>query len=793
MTYFAVFLISLSALAFQVLLTRVFSIGQWNHLSFMVISIALFGFGASGTYLSILDTRRQGWELRLSRHRTLGTILVIYSLTVISAYMILNNIPLDYFRLPVEPAQALYLLCAYLVLAIPFFLTGMVISIAFAAKFKHAGLVYFSTMSGSACGAILPVPLLPLFEEGVLVIISALIPLIFLMVPSKEKLETRKTSHYRLWGLGVTITVFSIFLIWADDGEHIRVKPSPYKALSQILRFPETEIAYSSSGIRGRIDTVESPYIRYAPGLSLKFQQSLPKQSAIFQDADSPYTLYEISMDEDTAFAGYSLSYAGYTLVPKPSHVLVIQGMGGSGIPYALAAKSDKITVVEQHPRLAKILSEHYPVNVVTADPRSFVLRSHDRYSVIHIESHGPSIPGTAALNQEHLLTVNALVSYLNHLSDHGVIILSGKLLLPPSNTVRLWAAAYEALRYSGKKQPELHMAMLRNWDTFTFIIAAEAIQNSEPLTGFAKNMNFDMVYLPKPDMNLINHFNVFEQPYYFNELEKLKISYLSGTENLYFSESLLDVAPQGDNRPFPNRFLKWSRLKDLYESTGSRLYGLLLSGEIVVAVVFAEALLIAIFLLAIPIFIVSRKDSRLKFSHFIFFFGIGTGFMFAELFFIKQYTFLFGNPTIAFTVVLSGILLFSGAGGFLSQKMSVFHLRWSLVILACMFTGFYFGFEYLIEKIPGFSDFSRYAIAFLILFPVGLLMGIPFSIGIRLLLRSSQDRAYAWAANGCASVLTSIAAVQIAISHGISNLIILAAGAYSLAFLGSKTKRSRL
>ena len=53
----AVFLLSFSSLAFEVLLTRIFSFIQWNHLSFMVISIALFGFAVSGTFLSILESR----------------------------------------------------------------------------------------------------------------------------------------------------------------------------------------------------------------------------------------------------------------------------------------------------------------------------------------------------------------------------------------------------------------------------------------------------------------------------------------------------------------------------------------------------------------------------------------------------------------------------------------------------------------------------------------------------------------------------------------------------------------
>jgi hypothetical protein len=791
MTYLAVFLISLSALAFQVLLTRVFSIGQWNHLSFMVISIALFGFGASGTFLSILDTRRKGWENRLSGTQALKFLLLVYSLTVVSAYMVLNNIPLDYFRLPVEPIQALYLLCAYLVLALPFFLAGMVISIAFAAYSKNAGLVYFSTMSGSACGAILPVPLLPFLEEGILVVFCALIPLLFLLMPSRVNSDFRKTKQHLLWVLGSALVVFGIFLIWTHDGGRVKVKPSPYKALSQILKFPDSHIVQTVSGIRGRIDIVESPYIRFAPGLSLKFQERLPKQSAIFQDADSPHILYEISTLEDTEFARYSLSYAAYALLPYPSHVLVIQGAGGSGIPYAMASEAEKITVLEQHPELAEIVSGHYPVSVINTNARAFFSRSREKYSIIHIENHGPSIPGTAALNQEHFLTVDAFITYLNHLNEKGAIILSGKLLLPPANTVRLWASAYEALRSIGKKQPEWHMAMLRNWDRFTLVITNSPIQDSEPLIHFAQNMNFDMVYLPKPDMSLVNRFNLFDTPYYFDELERVKNAYLAGTEKRYFAISLLDVAPQWDNRPFPNRFLKWPRLMDLYESTGSRLYGLMLSGEIVVAVVFTEAVLVAFFLLVIPIIIVSKKGPRPKFFHLVFFLGIGAGFMFAELFFIKQYTFLFGNPTIAFTVVLSGILLCSGAGGYLSQKMNQFHLKCSIACLACVFMGLYIVFECLAGKLLGLSLVSRYIAAFLILLPVGLLMGIPFSIGMRLMLNTPLDRAYAWAANGCASVLTSIAAAQVAISQGIPTLIVLAAAAYVLSLLGCKMKKS--
>lgn len=117
----AVFLLSLSALAFEILLVRVFSISQWNHLSFMVISITLFGFAAGGTFLNIIDTRKKGWEKHLSSFENIHIFTILFTLSTIISFIVLNRIPLDYFRLPLEPIQALYLLTAYLLLALPFF------------------------------------------------------------------------------------------------------------------------------------------------------------------------------------------------------------------------------------------------------------------------------------------------------------------------------------------------------------------------------------------------------------------------------------------------------------------------------------------------------------------------------------------------------------------------------------------------------------------------------------------------------------------------------------------------
>jgi hypothetical protein len=299
----AVFLVSFSTLAFEVLLARVFSIGQWNHLSFMVISIALLGFAASGTFLSIIDIRNIRWQKIFYSKASTVNIIVLYSSTVILSFIALNNLPLDYFRLPLEPIQSLYLLAAYLFLALPFFLSGLIVAMAYALMPERTGFIYFASMGGSACGAILPALLLPVFGEGKLIILSALIPLIVLLSYATHlRRRPRAFNEQRLkyigpLSLGSSVIILALFLILYSEASIIQVEPSPYKALSQVLKFPNTRITQTFTSIRGKTDHVLSPHLRFAPGLSLRYAEPLagqdvtcfiifaPKRTCIFQNS----------------------------------------------------------------------------------------------------------------------------------------------------------------------------------------------------------------------------------------------------------------------------------------------------------------------------------------------------------------------------------------------------------------------------------------------------------------------------------------------------------------------------
>ena len=165
MVLLLVFTASAAALALEALLARYFALTQWHHLSFMVISVALLGFSASGTWLNLAATReaRGGGGAvppAVVAPRRLRGAAGGMAVSSVAMFLVLRLLPLDFFRIPSEPLQLLYLAASYLACAVPFFFAGLVTAVAFAGA-ERPGAVYAAAMSGSATGVLLPVVLLP--------------------------------------------------------------------------------------------------------------------------------------------------------------------------------------------------------------------------------------------------------------------------------------------------------------------------------------------------------------------------------------------------------------------------------------------------------------------------------------------------------------------------------------------------------------------------------------------------------------------------------------------------------
>ena len=107
--------ISAAILAYEVLLVRLFAIVQWHHFAFMAISIALLGFGISGTLIVLFR------EAASTRTRSLFTAAAaVFAVAAPLAFLLAQQVPFNPLEIAWAPAQLLYLALILVLLTVPF-------------------------------------------------------------------------------------------------------------------------------------------------------------------------------------------------------------------------------------------------------------------------------------------------------------------------------------------------------------------------------------------------------------------------------------------------------------------------------------------------------------------------------------------------------------------------------------------------------------------------------------------------------------------------------------------------
>ena len=841
MTLALVFAVSAAALALEALLARYFALTQWHHLSFMVISIALLGFSASGAYLNLVAGGRRWREAHLASVagvvRRLQRCAAAMAVSSIAMFAVLRLLPLDFFRIPNEPVQLLFVAASYLACAVPFFFAGLVTAIAFAAPTERPGAVYAAAMAGSAAGVLLPLALLPVAGLQAALVIPALLLLPLALRPGPVAAQRGGAGMPGGGARGGRWLLPTAALLAAALGAGIVLghpamapRPGPYKYLAHVLRFPDTRHISRHDTIRGRIDEVAGPTIRFAPGLSLGAGSVVPAQRALVRDGDAALFLAAEPAEGRRAQAGAAEPGAGagagtgawldgvhpgaaFHLGPVPRSVLVLQEGGGVLLAAALHAGS-RVTVAEPNRVVARRLRE-MPVpapatmRVVEDEPRALVrrlARSGQRFGAVLIEDWGASLAGTESHTQEPLLTVQAWRDYLAVLEPGGVMSVSRRLLLPPSNAPRLAALAIQALPPAARRAPHDHLAMIRNWDSFTLLVSPRPWPVAEVanLRSFAARHGFDLVALPglRPDER--NRFNRLAEPFHARAVSAVLATMQaaaaddehrfggtarwpprSGQATAALAAGLIDLRPPTDDRPFFNRFVRWNRLADYQRATGGRLYGLLLSGDVVALAVLAEALVLALALLAIPWLHTARRPAAVPSTAPVgYFLAIGLGFILMELMLIQRLTVALGDPVVSFKVVLGALLVWSAAGGLASERVAPRHTWLAVSVAAAVVLAYTVAGGLAVPWLLGLTRVPRVTAIVLLLAPLGAALGVAFPLGLRLLAPQPATRALAWAANGCASVVGAVASTLLAVAQGITALGLVACAAYACAAL---------
>ena len=785
-TYVGLALLSAAALAFEITLTRLFSVTQWYHFAFLAVSVALLGYGASGTALSLAPA----WGRPPTARRAL-VLSVLFALAIAGAYLALNHLPFDSYRIAWERIQLLYLVLYYLALTVPFFCAGMVTGLLLAAYPESATRLYAANLIGSALGGLLPALILPLAGEGSVLAIAAVALLgaiAFAAAQTEQQATEGRAPLGRLQAaapLSLLAAAGLLLLLALNLPTVFRLQLSPYKGLSQVQRFPDTEIVQQRWNAFSRVDRVASSAVRSAPGLSLGYPGELPEQVGLFVDGDD---LSPVVMGGDlAAFTGYLPVALPYQLRPG-GRALVLGPRGGLDLWVALQQGAGPVVAVEANPLVVEAAGGAYldgRVTTVVEGGRAYVRGSGGRFDVIHLaltDIYRPVTSGAYSLGERYDLTLEAFEDYLARLEPGGLLAIERWLQLPPSEMLRAGATAVEALRRAGVQDPAARLVVLRGWQIGLILIKNGPFAPAElsAVREFARDQELDLVALPGLQEEETNRRNVLPEPFYARAFRQL----LADPATLY-AGSAYDVRPATDDRPFFFHFFRWAQTRAVLEQLGRTWQPWGGSGYFVLVALLGVALIVSAGLILLPLALGGRRGGGLRGprGRVLIYFGLlGLGFLFVEIPLIQRFILFLGQPIYAFTAVATVVLLFSGLGSLAAPRLSI---RRTLPVLALGILLYPLGLPLLFSAFLGAPLALRLLVTVLSLAPLGFLMGIPFPGGLAWLhARAPGLVPWAWAINGCTSVLASILAAMVALSAGFSWVLAAAAIAYAGAWL---------
>ena len=768
-------LLSAAVLGVQVALTRVFAVAQFYHFAFLVISLAVLGFAASGSILAI-------WP-RLGDRRAWPWHALLFALTALTGYLVVDHIAFDSYRIALEPAQLLVLALDLVALALPFLFAGALVAAMLGAETERSGRTYGANLLGSAAGAVLaPIAIGALGSAGTVLACAGVGALAALVLADRPRPRAAAALGLAV-AAGLLVTFPCI----------LGVVPSPYKRISQLALDPEARLVATWESPASRLDIVESPTIHSAPGLSLSYRQALPPETGLVIDGD---TLLPV-LDARTAPAELADALPiSVALGARPSGRVLFLGSGGGIDAWAaLALGAREVTVVEPNPLVLRALTGPLRdraglagdprVALVGEEIRTFAATAAGSYDIVELtlaDNYRPISAGAFTLSETYGLTVEAVREYLRLAGPDGLLVITRWLQEPPSESARTLATALEAL---GDRPARQQIVAFRSFQTITVMVKGSPFSGAETeaLLAAIDKGRYDLVLAPVIPPGSVNRYAIL--PVAADHELAVRLADAPDRAAVY-DASPLDITPTTDDRPFFFQFFRWEQTPAVLEGLGRRWQPFGGSGYLVVVALLGFALLASAFAVLLPVAL--RRSFRatlaaagagraLRLVGYVV--TIGLGFLFVEVALVGRLILLVGTPTLAFASVVGGLLLWSGLGSLASARIP---WRPSLVLLAVLLAWAPFALAALLPPLLGLPLALRIAAVLVVLAPIGFLMGVPFPRLISILGGQPGLVPWAWAANGSASVIGAIAAPMIALSAGYGAVLGAAAALYLLA-----------
>lgn len=786
----AIMLVSAGALSYVILLTRLFSIIQWHHFAYMMISLAMLGYGVSGTLLTLLRKR-----LLPNYGAVFALCAAASGISAMGAFLLAQQLPFNPLEIFWDTRQPFYLLLLYLLLAVPFLFSASCIGLTFARYGAASHRVYSFDLLGAAGGCLLALLLLFLLPPMAALRAVSLLGLVGAALA---------VWHFNLRSrlMLPLLAVIALIITTALPSSWTQLRISSYKSLSQTLQVPGMRVVEERSSPLGLLTVVESLRIpfRHAPGLSLNAMQEPPPQLGIFTDGDglSALTRFDGRL-EPLAYLDQTTSALPYHLLRQP-HVLVLGAGAGSGVLQALIHHVPQVEAVDIDARMVDLVRNRFAdfsgnlyrrpeVTIHVAEARSFVEASDARYDLIQVElmdAFSATSSGLYGLSESYLYTVEGLQSYLRHLKPGGMLALTRWITLPPRDLLKLAATAIAAQEREGVALPGQRLALIRGWQTGTLLVKNGEFTAGEiaEIRAFSAARSFDVEWLPGLAREESNHYNVLDQPYFYDGIQAL-----ANTQKQDFIDRYkFDIRPSTDDRPYFFHFFRWQTLPEILRLHARGGLSLLELGYPILLATLLQAMLASAVLILLPLWLGLRGESSIravpgKLATFSYFALIGFAFIFIEISFIQKFTLYLGHPLYAMAGVLCAILLFAGIG----SRNTPLMLRWSrekgfshayilsagiaLMVLLNLLAS-----TLLMQFGVGMPAIIRIVVVTALIAPLAFLMGMPFPIGMaRLDAAAPALLPWAWGVNACATVVGAVVAALLALHLGFTGVATLA------------------
>lgn len=880
-TLIALFLVSSGLLLLEISLTKIFSIVLWYHFGFLVISIALLGFATSGVWLAMnpkaLD-RGGAFLAKASVWAAVGCALALW-------FVIHSNV--DAFSVIADRNEA-GLLGQILVLLLPFFFLGAVISATLIQHRERASIVYSANLIGSGIGCGLAVflfdalhwsaPSAVLFAAllaalgGVLFAVAdkrpgkggtkaAIMPgiVVLLLVGLfqwdglEDSLHLRAPKSKPLWHVENWERTHTARLLHMKSGEDIPFQGEPVMlspdegvltgihGAKRTVRVAEVErtadggfvvspfplVNFTEWTSLSRVDAF--PWVAGEAwglwGLSDQYKGEQPKQVGITIDSWAMTNILKWGGAEtgEKGEPPVILEFlpAGLVHRVKPAaDILCIGAGGGMDLLTAKRFGASKITGVEINPGVAKAAREIYPefqghlydpsknpdVTLHVAEGRHYLERDEHLYDIVQlsgVDTASTTQAGAFSLSENNLYTAEAFDTYLSCTKSDGLVTLT-RWFLPdtegyPRNSLRLFVLAWEALERAGVEDPGAHMYLVES-QAFSVVLFGKTAftpEQIEKLDRTSLEKNFKPLYHPTlaPGAMLVAEGVERQLPYEYHNpytstvVENQFVSFAqavqAGEKSTFFNDYPYDVTSPEDNRPF---FFETSRFRDLFkrEAFFNSLGGITAHGILMILMVLLGV--VALFFVIIPLVTLRNREreegkSPEPLGAVLFYFGsLGLGFILVEVVLSQKFILYLGNPLYSLAVVLFSVLIFSGLGSALSNRVG--DARRALMVVIGIALVYPLLLDPIFNATLGLGTPGRIAVSVALLAPLGLVLGMPFPLGVKALSKGSTSMvAWAWGINGYTSVLGSVLTVVLSIAVGFNMVVWFGACVYLIAF----------